>query len=136
MFSNHRTHDGGQAISEFSIRIFSKIVRVFLPITEGIAMMKIKMMKKCVVKGSFIVGNDRGLHTRPSTEIVRCAANFKSQVRLVYQKNQVNAKSILGVLMLAATKGSKITVEAVGEDAEEAVSSLIDLADNNFNIDF
>jgi phosphocarrier protein len=57
-------------------------------------------------------------------------------VSLAYQKNQVNAKSILGVLMLAAEKGAKITIEAVGEDAEEAVSSLIRLAENNFNIKY
>lgn len=88
------------------------------------------------VKGCFIVGNDRGLHTRPSTEIVKCATSFKSEVRLVYQKNQVNAKSILGVLMLAAAKGAKITVEAVGDDAQEAVTSLLDLARNNFNISY
>lgn len=90
------------------------------------------MMRK--VKGSFIVGNDRGLHTRPSTEIVKCAANYRSEVYLMYQKNRVNAKSILGVLMLAAAKGARITVEADGEDAEEAVNSLLSLAQSNFNI--
>lgn len=92
--------------------------------------------KKDKVKGCFIVGNDRGLHTRPSTEIVKCATSFRSEVRLAYQRNQVNAKSILGVLMLAAAKGAKITVEAIGDDAEEAVASLIRLADNNFNIKY
>lgn len=94
------------------------------------------MLRKAKVKGIFTVENDRGLHTRPSTEIVKCATSFKSEVRLVYQKNQVNAKSILGVLMLAAAKGARIRIEAVGEDAEEAVSSLISLARNNFNIHY
>lgn len=94
------------------------------------------MAKKKKVKGCFVVGNDRGLHTRPSTEIVKCATAFKSEVRLVYHKNQVNAKSILGVLMLAATKGSKITVEAVGDDAEAAVDSILALAKMNFNIHY
>lgn len=92
--------------------------------------------KKECYKGRFTVGNDRGLHTRPSTEIVKCATSFKSEVRLAYQKNRVNAKSILGVLMLAAAKGAKITVEAVGDDAQEAVTSLIRLASNNFNIKY
>lgn len=86
--------------------------------------------------GCFVVANDRGLHTRPSTEIVRRATSFKAEVRLIYQKNQVNAKSILGVLMLAAAKGAKIQVEAVGDDAQEAVDSLIALASNNFNINY
>jgi phosphocarrier protein len=94
------------------------------------------MQKKSKVKGCFTVGNDRGLHTRPSTEIVKCATSFKSEVILAYQKNQVNAKSILGVLMLAAAKGAKIHIEAVGDDANEAVSSLITLAGNNFNIKY
>lgn len=93
-------------------------------------------LKKEKAKGCFVVGNDRGLHTRPSTEIVKCATSFRSEVRLAYQKNQVNAKSILGVLMLAAAKGAKITVEATGDDAHEAVSSIISLARNNFNIKY
>lgn len=88
------------------------------------------------VKGFFIVGNDRGLHTRPSTEIVKCASAFKSEVNLIYQKNQVNAKSILGVLMLAAGKGAKIKIEATGDDAQNVVSSLIHLANTNFNINY
>jgi len=94
------------------------------------------MIKKAKVKGTFIVSNDKGLHTRPSTEIVKCATSFRSEVRLSYQRNQVNAKSILGVLMLAACKGAKITVEAIGDDAEQAVSSLISLADKKFNIKY
>jgi phosphocarrier protein HPr len=89
---------------------------------------------KLKAKGTFIVINDKGLHTRPSTELVKCAAMFKSQVSLKYQKEIVNAKSLLGILMLAAARGSKIDVEAIGEDAEEAVASILDLAKNRFNI--
>lgn len=92
--------------------------------------------KKPIVKGKFVVGNDRGLHTRPSTELVKCASTFKSQVYLIYQKQSVNAKSLLGVLMLAATKGAKINVEAEGVDAEQAVASLVELAKNNFYIKY
>ena len=89
---------------------------------------------KQLVKAMFIVGNDRGLHTRPSTEIVKCASSFKSDVKLVYQKTEANAKSLLGILMLAATKGAKIGITANGVDADEAVKSLLALAKNNFNI--
>lgn len=88
------------------------------------------------VKGKFIVSNDRGLHTRPSTELVKCASSFKAQVFLTYQKHAVNAKSLLGILMLAASKGAKIGIEAEGEDAEEAVKSIIHLAENNFYIKY
>jgi phosphocarrier protein len=91
---------------------------------------------RCKVKGTFVVSNDRGLHTRPSTEIVKCATSFKSEIWLAYQKNRVNAKSILGVLMLAAAKGAKVVVEAVGEDADLAVATIIDLAQHNFHISY
>lgn len=93
-------------------------------------------VKRHIAKGKFVVGNDRGLHTRPSTELVKCASSFKSKVSLYYQKHAVNAKSLLGILMLAATKGSKIGIEAEGEDAEEAVQSIMTLAKNNFYIKY
>ena len=87
-------------------------------------------------KGAFTVGNDRGMHTRPSTELVKCASMFKSDIFLSYQKHRVNARSLLGILMLAATKGTKIVIEASGADAQEAVDSLIVLAKNNFNVQY
>ena len=80
--------------------------------------------------------NDRGLHTRPSTEVVKCASHFSSSIKLTYQKWEVNARSLLGVLMLAATKGSKIWVTAEGDDAEEAVQALVALSQKNFNVKY
>ncbi|MBA3237979.1 MAG: HPr family phosphocarrier protein [Parachlamydiaceae bacterium] len=88
------------------------------------------------IKGTFLVKNDRGLHTRPSTEIVRLATTFKSDIRLRYQKIDVNAKSLLGVLMLAAVRGAKVKIIAQGKDAIEAVNALQALANCNFNIDY
>lgn len=87
-------------------------------------------------KDYFVVVNEKGLHTRPSTELVKCATSFKSQVMLRYQSSVVNAKSLLGILMLAATRGAKIVVEAEGEDAEQAVRSILELARNKFNIKY
>lgn len=95
-----------------------------------------KNFRKFQATGTFIVRNDRGLHTRPSTEIVKCATSFKADIRLVYQKMEVNAKSLLGILMLAASKGSKISITAFGEDADQAVASLIELATNQFNMEY
>jgi phosphocarrier protein HPr len=95
-----------------------------------------KTPSKSPVKAIFVVGNDRGLHTRPSTEIVKCASSFKCEVKLTYQKIEVDAKSLLGILMLAATKGAKIAVSAKGVDADAAVKSLLLLAKNNFNIQY
>jgi phosphocarrier protein len=85
---------------------------------------------------SFIVINEKGLHTRPSTELVKCASSFKSRISLQYQDLNVNAKSLLGILMLAAAKGAKITVEAIGDDSEEAVKSILELATNKFYIKY
>lgn len=93
-------------------------------------------LKKCQAKGVFVVKNDRGLHTRPATEIVKCACSYKSDVRLCYQKMEVNAKSLLGILMLAAARGAKVAVTAFGEDAEEVVASILQLADNQFNMHY
>jgi phosphocarrier protein HPr len=85
-------------------------------------------------RGAFTVINDKGLHTRPATELVKCATGYKSEVHLTHQGQVVNAKSLLGILMLAAARGSKIAIEAEGEDAEAVVCSLLDLARNRFNI--
>lgn len=87
-------------------------------------------------KGIFIVRNDRGLHTRPSTELVKCASGYKSEITLCYHKMQVNAKSLLGILMLAASKGARIKIEAHGIDAKEAVDGILGLATKNFNIKY
>lgn len=94
------------------------------------------MSPKNLVKKSFIVRNDKGLHTRPATELVKKACTFRSQVHLRYQDLHVNAKSLLGILMLAAARGAKIQVEAEGIDAQEAVDAICSLAQAGFNIHY
>ena len=91
---------------------------------------------KSKAKAVFVVLNDKGLHTRPSTALVKCAATFNSQVNLSYRNYVVNAKSILGILMLAAERGAKVGIEAIGEDADAAVSAILKLAQNRFNIKY
>ena len=91
---------------------------------------------KNTYRDSFVVVNEKGLHTRPSTELVKCAASYKAQVTLIYQNYTVNAKSLLGILMLAAARGAKIKIEATGDDAEQAVKSILKLAKNKFNIKY
>lgn len=95
-----------------------------------------KTEKTGSIKGKFVISNDRGLHTRPATELVKCASRFRSQISLSHQRNCVNAKSLLGVLMLEAPKGTKIKIEAIGEDAEEAVNSIVQLANECFYIKY
>lgn len=94
------------------------------------------MMHKTRVKDSFVVLNERGLHTRPATELVKCASGFKAHITLHYQDLSVNAKSLLGILMLAAARGAKIRMEAEGEDAEASLQALSDLAKNKFHIHY
>ena len=88
------------------------------------------------VNQSFVIINEKGLHTRPATELVKSAQSFKSQILLQHRGVEVNAKSILGILMLAAGKGSRIEIEAQGEDAPAAVDAIIALANNKFNIHY
>ena len=86
--------------------------------------------------GVFVVLNEKGLHTRPSTELVKLVANYHSQIHLSYRNYVVNAKSLLGILMLAAERGARIAVDAVGEDAEEAVKAILKLAKSRFHIKY
>lgn len=85
---------------------------------------------------AFVVLNDKGLHTRPSAEIAKCAAGFSARVFLSYRNYTVSAKSLLGILTMAAERGAKIGVEAFGEDAEQAVDALVLLARNRFNVKY
>jgi phosphocarrier protein len=95
---------------------------------------KLMPMKKYT--DSFIVINEKGLHTRPSTELVKCASSFKSKISLHFLNLSVNAKSLLGLLMLAAARGSEITVEAIGDDAEAAVKAILELASNKCHVKY
>lgn len=94
------------------------------------------MIAKLKVKSFFVVLNEKGLHTRPATELVKCASSFKAQVTLHYQDLSVNAKSLLGILMLAAARGAKIKIEAEGEDAQELVDAILSLAKSKFNMNY
>jgi phosphocarrier protein HPr len=89
-----------------------------------------------IVKGAFVVLNEKGLHTRPSTELVKCSSTFNCHINLHYRNYTVNAKSLLGILMLAAGKGAKIKIEANGEDAKKAIDAILLLASNKFNIKY
>jgi phosphocarrier protein len=81
---------------------------------------------------SFIIKNKLGLHARAAAVFVNTANKFKSNIEIKRGNMKVNGKSILGVLMLAAGKGSKITIIVNGVDAEEAIEELGKLIDNGF----
>jgi phosphocarrier protein len=76
--------------------------------------------------------NKLGLHARPSARLTQLASNFRSNVFMSRNGRRVNAKSIMGVMMLAAAKGSTITLETEGEDEEEAIDALAGLISSGF----
>jgi phosphocarrier protein HPr len=76
--------------------------------------------------------NKNGLHARPAAEIVKAAAKFKSDITISRDDIEVNGKSIMGVMMLAAECGSTITLRASGPDATEAVSAIESLVHAKF----
>ena len=78
------------------------------------------------------VANEAGIHARPAAEIVKLAAKFRSEIVIIRDGLEVNAKSIMGVMMLAAECGASITIRAEGEDAEAALDALAELIANKF----
>ena len=76
--------------------------------------------------------NKLGLHARASAKITQLAGNYQSEVWLSRNKLRVNAKSIMGVMMLAANKGSKINIEIIGPDETEAMLALVIQIENYF----
>jgi phosphocarrier protein HPr len=76
--------------------------------------------------------NKLGLHARPAAEIVKTAARFKSEITIVRDELEVNGKSIMGVMMLAAEFGSTILMRAEGADADAALDALAALAAAKF----
>jgi len=76
--------------------------------------------------------NRNGLHARPAAEIVKLAARFRSDITITRDDLEVNGKSIMGVMMLAAEFGSTITLRATGPDADAAVEQLATLIASKF----
>ena len=76
--------------------------------------------------------NKNGLHARPAAEIVKLASKFESEITMVRDELEVNGKSIMGVMMLAAEFGAIVVVRAQGPDAEQAVTAIADLVARKF----
>ncbi|MGQ0561682.1 MAG: HPr family phosphocarrier protein [Gemmatimonadota bacterium] len=78
------------------------------------------------------IRNKYGLHARPAAEFVKLAARFQSEIWVRKQELEVNGKSIMGMMMLAAECGSEITIRASGDDEAAAVGELVTLVNNRF----
>lgn len=77
-----------------------------------------------IVRKQLIVKNKQGLHARPAALFVQIANKFDAQVTVIRDEEKVNGKSIMGILMLGAERGSEIIIEAEGEDAHLAIEEL------------
>lgn len=76
------------------------------------------------VEKVLVIANELGIHARPAALFVKLAATFDCDIMVEKDGEQVNGKSIMGVMMLASSKGSKIRIIAEGDDAQEAVEAI------------
>ncbi|MFH1856231.1 MAG: HPr family phosphocarrier protein [Candidatus Omnitrophota bacterium] len=77
-----------------------------------------------LVEKNIIISNKEGLHARPAALFVQIANKYSSEISITKDDETVNGKSIMGILMLAAGEGSKITIKINGDDAEQAILEL------------
>jgi phosphocarrier protein HPr len=85
-----------------------------------------------VIENEVQIVNKLGLHARAAAKLTALATEFDSDVWMSKNSKRVNAKSIMGVMMLAAAKGSTVTIEADGADEGEAMRALVNLIANRF----
>ncbi len=88
-----------------------------------------------MIQREFTITNSLGLHARPSAQLTQTAGQFVAEVWISKGSRRVNAKSIMGVLMLAAGKGTVVAVDALGPDAEQALAAVGALIESGFGED-
>ncbi len=84
------------------------------------------------VERNFVITNKLGLHARPAALFVQTANRFESLVEVVKEDLQVDGKSIMGIMTLAAEVGSPVIIRTIGKDAEAAMEALAKLIESNF----
>ncbi len=85
-----------------------------------------------IAEKKILIQNELGLHARAATKLVQLATKFPCEVTVTKDGHEVNGKSIMGVLMLVASKGTWITLRAKGDRAQEAIDALAQLVDDKF----
>ena len=88
-----------------------------------------------MISQSVIVVNQLGMHARAAAKFVHLAGRFESRVRVARDRREMDGKSIMGILLLAAARGSTITISADGADEQDAVSALVALVRSGFGED-
>jgi len=86
-----------------------------------------------MIRESVEITNKLGLHARASAKLSHLANSFQSEIYLIYKGDRVNAKSLLGILTLAASVGNSITIEADGKDNRKAIAEIVNLFKAKFN---
>jgi len=86
-----------------------------------------------MIKETIEITNKLGLHARASAKLSHLANNFQSDIFLIYNEDRVNAKSLLGILTLAASVGNSITIEADGDDQDKAITDIVNLFKAKFD---
>ena len=84
------------------------------------------------LRATVTIPNKKGLHARASAKIVEASARFESEINIVKDGTAVNGRSIMGLMMLAASMGSQVEVTAEGPDAKEAMTALLALIEAKF----
>ena len=84
------------------------------------------------IRGAFIVKNKLGLHARAAAKLTQVASRFPCDVTVTNGGQSVNAKSVMGLLLLCGAKGTELSVEADGERAEDAIQAIGELIDARF----
>jgi phosphocarrier protein len=85
-----------------------------------------------MIKEKFIISNKLGLHARAAAKLVATSARFESEIALHCKGKTANAKSIMAVMMLAASINTEVEITANGDDAQAAVQAIIELVNNKF----
>ena len=85
-----------------------------------------------MIRSTVTISNKLGLHARASAKLTKLAGGFKSEIHLSRNGRRINAKSIMGVMMLAAGLGSEVEIEAEGDDQNAALDALIALFNDKF----
>jgi len=86
-----------------------------------------------IVVYELVIEHQSGLHARPAAAFVKTANRFRAEITVTKDGDSVNGKSIMGLLTLAAARGTKLVIEAEGDDATEAVDAIQSLVEGNFN---
>ena len=89
-------------------------------------------MKATAVTREIVIRNRLGLHARAAAQFVKTAERFRAEITVGVGRHTVNGKSIMGLLMLAASQGTALTLRAQGEDGSAALQALADLVEARF----